>query len=159
MSKAQPLKDMGQFFEGMVRNTVGKMTGIAQSEQASRERQAASQKKQGTAVYQKYKAADIEAFSKMGGQLTEKTEAELSEAKPVSYTETKDVRHKGWMQRGGQYREKLRKDVEQEYNEMAQGQRDRIQGLYNKSMTRLGAIRQSRLRPGARKQSLITRKY
>ena len=158
MAKAQPLKDLGKFVESMVRD-VAHLTGIPQAEQASRERAAAYDKKQRTAVYQKYKASDIEAFSKMAGQMTEKTESDLTAAKPVSYTETKDVSHAGWKQRGGQYREKRRLDVEREYGEMAEQERGRIQGLYNKSMTRLGAVRRARQRPGARKQSLITRKY
>jgi uncharacterized protein YjbJ (UPF0337 family) len=160
MGKSQPLKDIGQFLEGSVRNTVGKLTGIAQYEQAGRERQAEWNKSQKTAVYQKYKASDIEAFAQMGSELTGKTKAELEAAKPVSHTETKDVSHKGWQGRGGQYKKKLREGVEQEYADMAAGQRDRIQGLYKTSHARLGAIEQGRLRPGAKKQTVLTkRKY
>ena len=32
MGRAQPLKDITQFGESLVRNTVGKLTGIAQAE-------------------------------------------------------------------------------------------------------------------------------
>ena len=159
MSKAQPLKDLGKFAESLVRDTVGSLTGIAQYDKKTTEEGRAYRKKISTAQYQKYKASDIEAFAKMAGQMTEKTESELTAAKPVSYTETKDVSHAGYSQRGGQYREKRRLDVEREYGEMAEQERGRIQGLYNKSMTRLGAVRRARQRPGASKQSLITRKY
>ena len=155
----KPLKDIGQFAESLVKDTVGNLTGMTQAWRASDERGEAFRKKQRTAVYQKYDPSDIEAFAKMTGQLTEKTESELTAAKPVSYTETKDVSHAGWKQRGGQYKEKRRLDVEREYGEMAEQERGRIQGLYNKSMTRLGAVKRARQRPGARKQSLITRKY
>ena len=155
----KPLKDIGQFAESMVKDTVGNLTGMTQYYRRSKEEGEAYRKKQRTAVYQKYDPSDIEAFAKMTGQLTEKTESELTAAKPVSYTETKDVSHAGYSQRGGQYREKRRLDVEREYGEMAEQERGRIQGLYNKSMTRLGAVRRARQRPGARKQSLITRKY
>ena len=155
----KPLKDIGQFAESMVKDTVGNLTGMTQYYRRSKEEGEAYRKKQRTAVYQKYDPSDIEAFAKMTGQLTEKTESELTAAKPVSYTETKDVSHAGWKQRGGQYREKRRLDVEREYGEMAEQERGRIQGLYNKSMTRLGAVKRARQRPGARKQSLITRKY
>ena len=152
MGKAQPLKDLGKFVESMVRD-VAHLTGIPQAEKASRERAAAYDKKQRTAVYQIYKASDIEAFSKMAGQMTEKTESELTAAKPVSHTETQRVQTTGQ----GTLHRKL--EVEREYGEMAEQERGRIQGLYNKSMTRLGAVRRARQRPGARKQSLITRKY
>ena len=155
----KPLKDIGQFAESMVKDTVGNLTGMTQYYRRSKEEGEAYRKKQRTAVYQKYDPSDIEAFAKMTGQLTEKTESELTAAKPVSYTETKDVSHAGYSQRGGQYREKRRLDVEREFGEMAEQERGRIQGLYNKSMTRLGAVRRARQRPGARKQSLITRKY
>lgn len=155
----KPLKDIGQFAESMVKDTVGNLTGMTQYYRRSKEEGEAYRKKQRTAVYQKYDPSDIEAFAKMTGQLTEKTESELTAAKPVSYTETKDVSHAGYSQRGGQYREKRRLDVEREYGEMAEQERGRIQGLYNKSMTRLGAVKRARQRPGARKQSLITRKY
>jgi hypothetical protein len=157
MGKAQPLKDIGKFAESLVRDTVGSLTGIAQADQASRERQAAFAKKQGTAVYQKFDPKDIEAFSRMSGQLTEKTASELAEAKPVSYTETKDVRTKGFMQKSGQAREKLRKDVEQEYASMTASQRERIEGLYKAGQARLGAIERGRLRPG-RKQTVLTKR-
>ena len=152
MGKAQPLKDLGKFAESLVRD-VAHLTGIPQAAKASRERAAAYDKKQRTAVYQKYKASDIEAFSKMAGQMTEKTESELTAAKPVSHTETQRVQTTGQ----GTLHRKL--EVEREYGEMAEQERGRIQGLYNKSMTRLGAVRRARQRPGARKQSLITRKY
>ena len=155
----KPLKDIGQFAESMVKDTVGNLTGMTQYYRRSKEEGEAYRKKQRTAVYQKYDPSDIEAFAKMTGQLTETTESELTAAKPVSYTETKDVSHAGYSQRGGQYREKRRLDVEREYGEMAEQERGRIQGLYNKSMTRLGAVKRARQRPGARKQSLITRKY
>ena len=155
----KPLKDIGQFAESMVKDTVGNLTGMTQYYRRSKEEGEAYRKKQRTAVYQKYDPSDIEAFAKMTGQLTEKTESELTAAKPVSYTETKDVSHAGYSLRGGQYREKRRLDVEREYGEMAEQERGRIQGLYNKSMTRLGAVKRARQRPGARKQSLITRKY
>ena len=100
----KPLKDIGQFAESMVKDTVGNLTGMTQYYRRSKEEGEAYRKKQRTAVYQKYDPSDIEAFAKMTGQLTEKTESELTAAKPVSYTETKDVSHAGYSQRGGQYR-------------------------------------------------------
>ncbi len=153
MGKAQPLKDLGKFAESLVRDTVGSITGIAQYDKKTREEGRAYRKKISTAQYQKYKASDIEAFAKMAGQMTEKTESELTAAKPVSHTETQRVQTTGQ----GTLHRKL--EVEREYGEMAEQERGRIQGLYNKSMTRLGAVRRARQRPGARKQSLITRKY
>tara|TARA_Y100001938_G_C7759089_1_gene267684 strand:- start:1 stop:498 length:498 start_codon:yes stop_codon:yes gene_type:complete len=165
MGKAKPLKDIGQFFEGMVRDTVGNLIGHTQHERRIREQMKAKDKRERTATFQKYRASDIEAFAKIGGQMTEKTEAELKAAKPVTYTETKDINaeyQRDWDASGGKLKETRmgrRLAVEREYAEMADQEKSRIQGLYNKSMTRLGAIRQSRLRPGARKQSLITRKY
>jgi len=155
----KPLKDIGQFAESMVKDTVGNLTGMTQYYRRSKEEAEAFRKKQRTAVYQKYDPSAIEAFSKMAGQMTEKTESELTAAKPVSYTETKDVSHPGYSRRSGQYRTKRRLAVEREYAEMAEEEKGRIQGLYNKSMTRLGAVKRGRQRPGARKQSLITRKY
>jgi len=146
MSKSQPLKDIGKFVEGFVRDVPGKLVGYTQHMQARREAKEESSRAIG---WEQYRPSDIEDFSKMAGKMTEKTGSELTAAQPklVEKFERADV---PW-----QRAEKI-----QEKEDMTAGQRDRIQGLYKTSHARLGAIKQGRLRPGAKKQTVLTkRKY
>lgn len=148
MGRAQPLKDITQFGESLVRNTVGKLTGIAQAEQGFRERTAERRKKSRTAIYERFDPADIEAFAQMGSELTGKTRAELEAAKPVAMTEKAQLTDPS-----------AARSREAEYASMTASERERIEGLYRGSQTRLGAIQQGRLRPGRRQTVLTKRKY
>ena len=157
MGSAKPLKQVGQFFEGMVRDTVGSLTGIAQAERGFRERAAASRKKTRTAIYERFDPADIEAFAQMGSELTGKTKAELEAAKPKAFTEKTRVAPDSVDATQAMQR---RKELEASWAERTGEERSRIQGLYKTGQARLGAIEQGRLRPGARKQTVLTkRKY
>lgn len=157
MGKAQPLKDIAQFGESLVRNTVGKLTGVAQAEKGFRERTAEKRKKSRTAIYERFDPADIEAFAQMGSELTGKTKAELEAAKPKAFVEKQYVSEGA---PGSDRTQRRRKELEASWAERTGEERSRIQGLYKGSQARLGAIEQGRLRPGARKQTVLTkRKY
>ena len=147
MSKAQPLKDMGQFFEGMVRNTVGKMTGVTQHLQRRKEQAEEARKYQ----YETFREKDIREFAKTAGRMTEMGEGDLEKAKPMA--ETVKVREQDPLST------QERTSILSSQGNLKKEQEDRIRGLYKKSMGRLGEVKRARMRPGARKQSLITRKY
>ena len=152
MGKAQPLKDLGKFAESLVRDTVGNMTGLNQHDRQGREMLASKNKERRTASYQRYAPSAIESFARMGSALTSKTESDLEAAKPKSYAVSEYL--------GKGNRTSLTKEgVEASWATKTEEEHSKIQGLYNKSMTRLGEVKRARQRPGARKQSLITRKY
>jgi len=167
MGKAQPLKDIGKFAESLVRDTVGSLTGIAQEDRRRRETYHSKQVQSRTAEYQIFDPAAIAAFSKMAGQLTEKTESELTAAKPkvLKTSEYMGTKLQPWNNYGGldggtaDAAARSTRRYELQWGDKTEEERRKIQGLYNKSMTRLGAVKRARQRPGARKQSLITRKY
>tara|TARA_R110002073_G_scaffold26443_1_gene86668 strand:+ start:2016 stop:2474 length:459 start_codon:yes stop_codon:yes gene_type:complete len=115
----------------------GKLLGITQAQQRSKD-----EAKEATAsMAHRYKASDIEAFSKLGSQLTTMTQAELDEAKPKATTS------KGYGDAGASAAS------------MGVAEKKKIEGLYQKSTARMGEVTRGRLRPGARKQSMLTRKY
>ena len=151
MSKAQPLKDMGKFFEGMVRDTVGNLTGFTQFDRAGRENLAAKDRERRTARYETFDPTDIERFAAIGGELTGKTRAELEAARPKSFMASEYL--------GMSKSDRLRKreDVEASYAGKTEEERSRIQGLYKAGQARLGAIERGRLRPG-RKQTVLTKR-
>jgi hypothetical protein len=83
--------------------------------------------------------------------MTEMGESDLEKAKPVA--ETVKVRERDPL-------DKSQKEmILGQQGRLKKEQEDRIRGLYKRSMSRLGEVRRARLRPGSRKQSLITRKY
>jgi len=69
------------------------------------------------------------------------TQAELDEAKP------KATASKGYGDAGASAAS------------MGVAEKKKIEGLYQKSTARMGEVTRGRLRPGARKQSMLTRKY
>ena len=168
MGKAQPLKDIGQFFEGMVRDTVGNLTGATQRMRQSKELYHHRQVQSRTAEYQKFDPASIEAFAQMGSELTGKTKAELEAAKPKAFktkeymgTKLQPWNNYGGLQGGTADAAAIStKRYEQEWAQKTEQEKRKIEGLYKTSHARLGAIEQGRLRPGARKQTVLTkRKY
>ena len=148
MTKAQPLKDMGKFFEGMVRETVGNLTGLNQHMRGARENLAAKDRERRTARYETFDPADIERFAAIGGELTGKTRAELEAARPKSFAASEYL---------GMNKLRKREDVEASYAGKTEEERSRIQGLYKAGQARLGAIERGRLRPG-RKQTVLTKR-
>jgi hypothetical protein len=139
-------KDIGKFAESLVRDTVGSLTGLAQEEQAFRERTTEKRNQARTAVYSKFDPAAIKRFAEMGSELTGMTRAELEAAKPVAMSEKAMLANPS-----------AAKSREAEYASMTASQRERIQGLYKGSQARLGAIERGRLRPG-RKQTVLTKR-
>ena len=147
MSKAQPLKDIGRFVERFVREVPGKMTGVTQHLQRRKEQAEEARKYE----YQTFREKDLLEFSKTAGRMTEMGESDLEKAKPVA--ETVKVRERDPL-------DKSEKEmILGQQGRLKKEQEDRIRGLYKRSMGRLGEVKRARLRPGARKQSLITRKY
>ena len=120
----------------------GKLLGITQAQQRKRDDFQTGR----VADYQKFDPKDIEAFAKMGTELTGKTRAELEAAKPVAMSEKATLADPG-----------AARSREAEYASMTASQRKRIEGLYKGSQARLGAIERGRLRPG-RKQTVLTKR-
>ena len=133
---AKMIKDVGH--EG------GKLFGITQAQQRKKDLFETGR----VAEYQRFDPKDIEAFAKMGTELTGKTKAELEAAKPVTMTEKAKLSDPG-----------AARSREAQYASMTASERERIEGLYRGSQTRLGAIQQGRLRPGRRQTVLTKRKY
>jgi len=144
-SPAKIIKDLGQFVEGFVRDVPGKMVGYTQHAKGRRESKEESSRQ---VSWQQYKPKDIEAFAKTANQMTSMSESELGSSRPdlVSKRERAEVPWK-------------KKSIQADYASMAASQKERIEGLYAKSMGRLGEVRRGKQRPGGRKQSLITREY
>ena len=120
----------------------GKLIGVTQAQQRKRDLFQTGR----VADYQKFDPKDIEAFAKMGTELTGKTRAELEAAKPVDMSEKATLSDPG-----------AARSREAEYASMTASQRERIEGLYKGSQARLGAIERGRLRPG-RKQTVLTKR-
>tara|TARA_R100000773_G_C4213718_1_gene112726 strand:+ start:535 stop:990 length:456 start_codon:yes stop_codon:yes gene_type:complete len=120
----------------------GKLIGVTQAQQRKRDLFQTGR----VADYQKFDPKDIEAFAKMGTELTGKTRAELEAAKPVAMSEKATLADPG-----------AARSREAEYASMTASQRERIEGLYKGSQARLGAIERGRLRPG-RKQTVLTKR-
>ena len=133
---AKMIKDVGH--EG------GKLLGITQAQQRKRDDYATASRAQ----YMKYDPDAIEKFAKMGSILTGVSSDELESAKPVAYSRDDKLANP-----------QDAASVEAKYASMTKEQSKRIEGLYKGSMGRVEEIRRGRQRPGARKQSLITRKY
>jgi hypothetical protein len=131
----------------MVRNTIGKATGMTQHLKARRESAEEARKYE----YQAFREDDLIEFSKTAGRMTEMGESDLEKAKPVA--ETVKIRERDPLSKTN------KEFILDQHGRIKKEQEDRIRGLYKRSMGRLGEVRRSRLRPGARKQSLITRKY
>jgi hypothetical protein len=142
---SQPVKDIGKFVESFVRDVPGKMVGFTQHDKGRREAKEESSRQ---VSWQQYKPKDIEAFAKTASQMTSMSESELGSARPdlISRHKRAEVPWK-------------KKSIQADYASMAASQKERIEGLYAKSMGRLGEVRRGKQRPGGRKQSLITRKY
>tara|TARA_Y100000004_G_scaffold197257_1_gene270721 strand:+ start:1917 stop:2372 length:456 start_codon:yes stop_codon:yes gene_type:complete len=131
---AKMIKDVGH--EG------GKLIGVTQAQQRKKDYFQTGR----VADYQKFDPKDIEAFAKMGTELTGKTRAELEAAKPVAMSEKATLANPG-----------AARSREAEYASMTASQRKRIEGLYKGSQARLGDIERGRLRPG-RKQTVLTKR-
>lgn len=131
---ASMIKDVGE--EG------GKLFGITQAQQRKKDLFQTGR----VADYQKFDPKDIEAFAKMGTELTGKTRAELEAAKPVAMSEKATLADPG-----------AARSREAQYASMTASQRERIEGLYKAGQARLGAIERGRLRPG-RKQTVLTKR-
>jgi len=140
MGKGDPIKAITNFVGSMIHDVgheAGKLIGVTQAQQRGND-----EAREATASWaHKYKASDIEAFSKLGSQLTTMTQAELEEAKPKADTS------KGYGAAGTTAAS------------LGKAQMKRIEGLYQKSTARMGEVTRGRLRPGVRKQSMLTRKY
>ena len=135
-----PVKLVTDFVGSMIHDVGdegGKLLGITQAQQRAKD-----EAREATAsMAHRYKASDIEAFAKLGSQLTTMTQAELEEAKPKAATS------KGYG------------DAGKASASLGVAEWKRIEGLYRKSTTRMGEVTRGRLRPGVRKQSMLTRKY
>lgn len=135
--KTQNLFDaIGGWISGMAHEG-GELIGVTQMQQRAKD-----EAKEATASWaHRYKASDIEAFSKLGSQLTTMTQAELDRAKPKAITS------KGYGDAGASAAS------------LGVAEKKKIEGLYQKSTARMSEVMRGRSRPGARKQSLMTRKY
>ena len=122
----------------------GKLLGITQAQQRKKDDYATASRAQ----YMKYDPDAIEKFAKMGSILTGVSAEELEAAKPVAMSMDEQLANP---QSAASLRAK--------YANLTKEQSKRIEGLYKGSMGRLEEIRRGQQRPGARKQSLITRKY
>ena len=122
----------------------GKLLGITQSQQRANEERAEAKK----ADYMKYDPDAIEKFAKMGSVLTGVSSEELEAAKPVAMSMSEKLQNPG-----------AAASREAKYASLTKEQSKRIEGLYKGSMGRVEEIKRGRQKPGARKQSLITRKY
>jgi hypothetical protein len=122
----------------------GKLLGITQAQQRKHD----DYKTASHASYKKYDPDAIEKFARMGSILTGVSAEELEAAKPVAMSMDEQLANP---QSAASLRAK--------YANMTKEQSKRIEGLYKGSMGRLEEIKRGQQRPGARKQSLITRKY
>ena len=122
----------------------GKLIGETQRQQRKHDDYATASRAQ----YKKYDPDAIEKFAKMGSILTGVSSEELEAAKPVAYSRDDKVANP-----------QDAASLEARYANLTKEQSKRIEGLYKGSMGRVEEIRRGRQRPGARKQSLITRKY